>query len=37
MTNTVVARWKAIAYWNGGGYTGKRYGLPGGKAFRKCR
>lgn len=25
-----------ISYANDGGYTGKRYGMPGGKAFRKC-
>lgn len=26
-----------IPYSNDGGYTGKRYGMPGGKTFRKCR
>ncbi|MCG7308850.1 thermonuclease family protein [Brachybacterium sp. ACRRE] len=26
-----------IPYSNPGGYTGKRYGMPGGKTFRKCR
>lgn len=26
-----------IPYSADGGYTGKRYGLPGGKSFRKCR
>lgn len=25
-----------IPYSNAGGYTGKRYGMPGGKTFRKC-
>ena len=26
-----------ISYSDDGGYTGKRYGMPGGKTFRKCR
>ncbi|MCG7427954.1 thermonuclease family protein [Helcobacillus sp. ACRRO] len=26
-----------IPYGADGGYTGKRYGMPGGKTFRKCR
>lgn len=26
-----------ISYSADGGYTGKRYGMPGGKTFRKCR
>lgn len=25
-----------ISYSDAGGYTGKRYGMPGGKTFRKC-
>lgn len=48
MTRTVASRWTAITsscvpygppipYSADGGYTGKRYGLPGGKSFRKCR
>lgn len=26
-----------VPYSDDGGYTGKRYGMPGGKTFRKCR